>query len=359
LNFFAAPEGAGFAHETGPGHPTADRGKFRPERPADAAGLMARRTVPLDAAKRARLLKSATYASVTVALTLVVAKAWAWLATDSVSMLSSLADSLLDTLASVLTFLAVRYSLAPADPEHRFGHGKSEGLAALVQGLIIAASGVFVCREAIGRMLEPRPIEQPEVGLLVIIGATLATVLLVGYQRYVSRRTGSVAIGADAMHYTADILVNLSVGAAVILTAWTGWRIMDPLVGLGVAGYILFGAFKMVAQSLDILLDREIPLADRQRVKEIAMSNPQVLGLHDMRTRHGGAHYIVQFHLDLPREISLWRSHEILDEVEDRIRAEYPGCEIIIHADPQGIRETKDTFEPPLPARTTSDRPLH
>jgi ferrous-iron efflux pump FieF len=300
--------------------------------------------------KRARLLRSATYASVGVALCLVVAKTWAWLATGSVSMLSSLADSVLDTLASALTFWAVRYSLSPADPEHRFGHGKSEGLAALVQGLIITASGVFVCREAIGRLLDPRPIEQPEAGLLVIIGATLATVLLVGYQRYVSRRTGSVAIGADAMHYTADILVNLSVGAAVILTAWTGWQAMDPLVGLGVAGYILYGAFGMISQALDILLDREIPVDDRKRVKEIALAHPDVLGLHDMRTRHGGAHYIVQFHLDLPRDISLWRSHEILDEVEDRIREEYPACEIIIHADPQGIREMKDSFEAPAAA---------
>ncbi len=320
---------------------------------------MARRETPLDPDQRARLVRSATYASVGVALCLVIAKAWAWLATGSVSMLSSLADSLLDTLASLLTFWAVRYSLAPADEEHRFGHGKSEGLAALFQGLIITASAIFVCREAIGRMLEPRPIEQPEIGLLVVIGATLATVLLVGYQRYVGRRTGSIAISADAMHYTADVLVNLSVGAAVILTAWTGWALMDPLVGLGGAGYILFGAFQMISQSLDILLDREIPEADRLRVKDMALAHPDVLGLHDMRTRHGGAHYIVQFHLDLPRDISLWRSHEILDEVENEIRAEYPGCEIIIHADPQGIREQKDSFEPPLKAEPTHDQPLH
>lgn len=312
-----------------------------------------------DAEKRAWLMRSATYASITVALTLVAAKTWAWLATDSVAMLSSLADSLLDTLASLLTFLAVRYSLSPADAEHRFGHGKSEGLAALVQGLIIVASGLYVCSEAIGRLVDPQPIQRPEAGLLVIIGATLATVLLVGYQRYVSRRTGSIAIGADAMHYTVDILVNLSVGAAVILTAWTGWRLMDPLVGLGVAAYILIGAFRMVAQSLDILLDREIPESDRHRIQEIALAHPEVLGLHDMRTRHGGSHYIVQFHLDLGRDISLWRSHEILDEVEEQIRSEYPACEIIIHADPLGIREAKDGFEPSLSVPPASDRPLH
>jgi len=307
---------------------------------------------PLDSDSRARLVRSATYASVSVALILVAAKTWAWLATGSVAMLSSLADSLLDTLSSALTFWAVRYSLSPADAEHRFGHGKSEGLAALLQSLIIGASGVFVCHEAIQRILEPQPIDRPEAGLLVIFGSTLATVLLVGYQRYVSRRTSSVAIGADAMHYTTDILVNLSVGAALVLTAWTGWQMMDAIVGLAVAAYILFGSFQIAAQSLDILLDREIPEEDRQRVKTIALRHPEVLGLHDMRTRHGGAHYIIQFHLDLPRDISLWRGHEILDEVEEQIRAEYPGCEIIIHADPLGIAENKDRFEAPVTSST-------
>jgi ferrous-iron efflux pump FieF len=303
-----------------------------------------RRTKP-NLREHARLVKAATYASVSVAICLVMAKAWAWLETDSVSLLSSLADSLLDVLASALTFWAVRYSLSPADPEHRFGHGKSEGLAALTQALIISASALFVLREAIGRMVEPQPIAQAELGLLVMMGATLATVLLVGFQRYVSSRSGSVAIGADALHYTADILVNLSVAIAIILTEWTGWRLADPLVGIGVAAYILFGAYRMGAQALDILLDREIPDGDRERVMQIALAHPEVLGLHDLRTRHGGAHYIIQFHLDLAPDISLWRSHEILDAVEDSIRLEYPNCEIIIHADPLGVVEAKDDFE--------------
>ena len=302
----------------------------------------------VDPSHRAWLLRSATYASVTVAVSMVIAKAWAWHETGSVSLLSSLADSVLDTLASGLTFWAVRFSLSPADAEHRFGHGKSEGLAALIQGLIIAGSGFFVCREAIARILNPHIIERPEVGLLVMIVATIATILLVLYQRYVSLRTGSVAIRADALHYATDVLVNIGVAGAVGLTAWTGWTLMDPLVGIAVAAYILRGAFKMVSQSLDILLDREIPETDRQKVMQIALAHPQVLGLHDMRTRHGGSNYIFQFHLDLPREISLWRSHEILDEVESSIRGQYPDCEIIIHPDPYGIEEYKDSFEEPV-----------
>ena len=240
---------------------------------------------------------------------LVLIKAWAWLATDSVSMLSSLADSLLDVLASGLTFWAVRFSLSPADAEHRFGHGKSEGLAALIQGLIVAGSGIFVCREAVQRLMHPRLIEQPGIGLLVTGVAIVATLLLVAFQRYVSRETRSVAIAADAMHYSSDLLVNVSVGVAVILSAWSGWQAMDPLVGLGVAAYILSGAMRIASRALDILLDREIPDDDRLQVMKIALGHPDVLGLHDMRTRHGGSHYIFQFHLDLPRtNVSLAQS---------------------------------------------------
>ncbi|MCC7330111.1 MAG: cation diffusion facilitator family transporter [Gammaproteobacteria bacterium] len=299
---------------------------------------------PIDPAQRARLLRSVTYASMSVALSLVIAKTWAWYATDSVSMLSSLADSLLDTLASGLTFWAVRYSMSPPDAEHRFGHGKSEGLAALIQALIIAGSGLFVCAEAVQRFIAPQPVEQAEMGVLVMVGATLATIVLVSYQRYVSRRTGSVAIGADALHYSTDLLVNIGVGTALYVSARTDWLLLDPVVGLVVGGYVLLSSVQMVSQSLDILLDREIPDTDRERVRELALAHPEVLGLHDMRTRHGGAHYILQFHLELPPGISLWHSHEILDAVEERIRQEYPGCEIIIHADPLGIAELKDPF---------------
>jgi ferrous-iron efflux pump FieF len=322
--------------------------RFTHSHPSCCSSAMARASdTPPEpsSAERARLLRAATTASIGVALGLTLIKAWGSYVTDSVALLASLADSLLDLFASGLTFWAVQLSLSPADAEHRFGHGKSEGLAALVQGIIITASGLFVAREAIARFSTPAGIEQPAIGLLVIVVSAVATGLLVTYQNHVGRKTGSVAIRADALHYRSDLVVNLSVAAAIAMSAWTGWRFMDPLVALAVSAYILWGALKLGAQSLDILLDREIPDADRQRVADIALAHPEVLGLHDMRTRHGGSHYIVQFHLDLPAEISLWRSHEILDEVEDNIRAVFPRCEIIIHADPLGVREAKDAFE--------------
>lgn len=295
--------------------------------------------------RRAYLMRSATYASVGVAVALVIAKTWAWRATDSVSVLSSLADSFLDILASLLTFWAVRFSLSPADIEHRFGHGKSEGLAALLQSVIITGSGLFVGLEAIKRLLAPTPLERPVAGMVVILASTVVTLGLLGWQRYVSRETGSMAIAADAMHYKTDLFVNLSVVAAVALAAFTGIAWVDPAVGLAVAAYLAWGAWGIAAKSLDILLDREIPEADRQRIRDLAVRHGKVLGFHDLRTRHGGAGYIVQFHLELDGSTSLVETHHILDEVEAWIEAAYPGCEIIIHPDPLGFAERRDSFE--------------
>jgi len=298
----------------------------------------------LSTTQRTLLIKTASYASLSVALSLVLLKAWGWQETASVSLLSSLADSILDVFASAITFWAVRYSLSPADTEHRFGHGKSEGLAALIQALIIAGSGLYVCYEAISRIFLPQQITQPEIGLGVIIIATAATICLVGLQRYVGKKTGSVAISADAVHYQSDILINLGVGIAIILTSWTGFAIIDPLVGLLIAIVVLNSAVSIANRSLHILLDHEIPLEARQAIEALARAHPDVRGFHDMKTRFGGNHYIVQFHLEMEADITLLRTHLILDDVEAEIGQRYPECEILIHADPLGLAERRDNF---------------
>jgi ferrous-iron efflux pump FieF len=298
----------------------------------------------LSSTQRELLIKMASYASLGVALSLVLLKAWGWQETASVSLLSSLADSVLDVLASAITFWAVRYSLSPADAEHRFGHGKSEGLAALLQALIITGSGLYVFYEAIGRIFSPQEITAPAIGLGVMMIATVATALLVWLQHYVGRVTGSVAIKADAIHYQSDLIINLGVGLAIILTSWTGYKIIDPLVGMIIAIVVLKSVFSIAGHSLKILLDHEIPTENRQVIKAIALAHPDVRGLHDMRTRFGGSHYIVQFHLEMDPDISLRQSHAILDAVEAQIVQRYPGCEVLIHADPQGLLERRDNF---------------
>jgi len=298
-----------------------------------------------DTRTRDRLIRAASYASLTVALSLVFAKLWAWQATGAISILSSLADSVLDVLASAITFVAVRYALTPADREHRFGHGKTEGLAALAQSVIIAGSAVYVCYEAVGRLLAPEPVLQPITGLAVIIGSTLLTVALLSFQRLVVRRTGSVAIEADALHYKTDVIVNLSVAIAIPIASWTNWTIIDPLVGIGVAVYLMWSTYGIATRSMDILLDREISEAERQRIREIALANPAVKGFHDLRTRSGGSRYIIQFHLELDPQTTLVDTHVILDAVEEDIRREFRGCELIVHADPVGFPEQRDRFE--------------
>ena len=296
-------------------------------------------------AARARLLRLATYASVSTALILVALKAWAWRITDSVSLLSSLVDSGLDVLASLITFFAVSVSLKPADREHRFGHGKAEGLAALAQSVIIAASALFVMKEASQRLLNPAEVEQAPIGIGVMLVSVALTLVLVGIQRYVCERTGSAAIAADAMHYKTDLAINLGVAAAIAVSATSWGRLADPLVAAAVIVYLLFGVWKIARQALDILMDREIPDEDRDKIVRLAESHPQVVDIHDLKTRHGGANYIVQFHVLLDATLSLSKAHTILDDVEERIRAEFPNCELLLHPDPEGYRPSIREFD--------------
>lgn len=291
-----------------------------------------------------KLQSLASIASVSVALTLVALKLLAWQQTGSVSLLSSLVDSFLDVLASGITVIAIRISLQPADREHRFGHGKAEGLAALAQSLIIAASALYVLSEALARFFSPQSISNPEIGLATMGISIVLTLALVAFQRYVVRRTGSMAIGADALHYQSDLLINLGVAIAIPLASFTSLRLIDPLLGTLIALYILRTTWDIAGKALDVLLDRELPESERSKIKALAIAHPDVLGFHDLRTRSGGNRYFIQFHLELDPETSLRHTHKILDAVEDRIRSAYPGCEIIVHADPEGLEERRDRF---------------
>jgi len=292
-----------------------------------------------------QLQRAASYASLTVALALIAAKLWSYAATNSVSILSSLVDSVLDMLASAITVAAVYYSLRPADHEHRFGHGKAEGLAALLQSIIVTVSAAYVLVEAADRISNPQTITSPLIGLGVMGLSIILTGALVGFQHYVVRATGSMAIAADSLHYRADLLVNVGIAATIAIASWTSWKLLDPLTGCLIAAYIVWSAFGIASDALDVLLDKELSGEDRERIRAIAEQHPAVHGFHDLRTRSGGAIQFIQFHLELEPETTLLESHRILDEVEDEIHAAYPRCEIIIHADPLGFEEMRDRFD--------------
>ncbi len=293
----------------------------------------------LDRAQAGAMMRRAATASVVVAAVLIAAKVGAWLATDSVAVLSSLLDSLLDAAASLVNLVAVRHALTPADEEHRFGHGKAEPLAGLAQSAFVCGSAVILLMEAIHRFGSPQPVQRPEIGIAVSVLAIVASAGLVWYQRRVVARTGSVAIAADSLHYGADALLNGAVVAAILIGAFLDAPYVDPLFGALISLWILRGAARIARQSFDLLMDRELPPGDRERIMRIARARPEVLDVHDLRTRSAGTHIFVQMHIELDADMRLARAHEIADAVEHDIRAAYPHAEIIIHQDPAGIDE--------------------
>lgn len=301
-------------------------------------------TSAVSGTEAARLMRRATYASVATALLLIAAKVVAYVLTDAVSLLSTLLDSLLDAAASLVNLLAVRQALTPADREHRFGHGKAEPLAALGQSTFIAGSALFLLVQAGSRLVAPQPITNTAVGLAVMAFSIAATLLLVLYQRFVIRRTGSLAIKADALHYASDLIVNASVVVALILAGAYGWQRADPIFGAAIALYIVHTAWQIARGALDMLMDRELPDEDRRRIRAIALANPQVRAVHDMRTRASGPTTFVQMHLEVDGELTLAQAHTIADAVEAEILRVFPGAEIIIHEDPAGIAEVRPAY---------------
>lgn len=289
-------------------------------------------------ARTRRLLLLATRASVLTALVLIAGKAVAWLLTGSVSVLASLVDSMLDAAASIINLLAVRYALAPPDNEHRFGHGKAEALAGLGQATFIAGSSVFLVLQAVERLLHPQPLQDVMVAVAVMLFAIAATAILVQIQRYVIRHTQSTAIRADSLHYLTDLLTNLSTLLALGL-AVLGWTGADPLFALGIAAYILYSAWQIGYESVELLMDRELPATEQAQVYTIARSQPLVRGVHDVRTRRSGQTYFIQLHLELDPSLPLVQAHAVADEVYLSLRNAFPNADVLIHEDPAGIED--------------------
>ena len=284
----------------------------------------------------ARLLRLATYASISVATILIVAKLIAWGLSDSVSLLATLIDSVLDALASLINLIAVRHALTPADKEHRFGHGKAEALAGLSQSMFIAGSAGFLLLEAGRRLISPIPVEAVGTGIAVMLFSIIATLLLLGFQQHVIRKTNSTAIKADALHYRTDLLVNASVIAALWLSA-QGWDGFDALFACAIGIYILYSAWEIIALSYDHLMDRELPDEQREEIKQLVLQHKSARGLHDLRSRHSGTMTFIQLHLELDDDLSLLEAHRISDEVEASLMEAFPESEIIIHIDPQSV----------------------
>ncbi len=294
--------------------------------------------------KSVRLMKLSTLVSVSVASFLLIIKAAAWVITDSVSIQASLVDSIVDTLASLVNFFALRHSLVPADKEHRFGHGKIEAVAAQGQSVFIAGTAMWVMFEAMHRLIQPEPIQQTNFGLVVIIITIILTIAVVIFQRHVIKRTNSTVIKADHLHYKGDLYLNLSVIVSLVVTTQLGWWVIDALCGLLIGAYIMKTSWDIAKESFHILIDRELPDEDRNKISDIIKKHPEIHGFHDLKTRTSGPHQFIQLHLEMDGDLTLNQAHDLSNEVASALRDAFPQAEILIHQDPYDDRPEGQEF---------------
>lgn len=279
------------------------------------------------------LVKAAAYAAMGVATVLLLVKLSVWWLSGSTSVLSSTLDSMMDIVASVINFFAIRYALIPADDDHPFGHSKAEGIAALLQTAFIAGSVAVLLLHVSERLFHPQPLQALPESLAVMLLSTLLTLLLVGFQRWVVKHTGSLAVKADSEHYASDILMNIAVVVA-LAGAYMGIDWLDPFIALLIALILLRSVYNIAKLALGVLMDKALCAEDEAKIKDVILSHAAVKGFHDLKTRQSGGVQFIQFHLELDGQQSLLHAHKTGEQVHHAIQQSFPRAEVLIHQDP-------------------------
>ncbi len=274
--------------------------------------------------------------SVATVSILIAIKSYAYIKSDSTAVLATLTDSLTDAAISIMMLMALRYSLRPADRSHRHGHGKMEGIAALFQAAFLGAAGLFLVFESLRRFVEPAQVTDHMLGVTVAAIAAVLSMILVAVQSYCLRRAPSLAVEADQAHYSTDIFLNGSVVAALLVNYYGGPTWVDPACAILIAIYYFWTARRIALSATDMLMDKELPKAVRERIVSIIKRHPDILGFHDLRTRKSGMVIHITFDVEIDPEIPLRDAHEYVRALESDILADFPYAEIIIHKDPYG-----------------------
>lgn len=292
--------------------------------------------------KKINKLKTlAASASIGVSVTLSLIKGAAAIATGSLSVLSSMIDSLTDVLSSSISWVAVRFSSKPLTKHHRYGYGKAESLSALIQAAFIAGSGGFILYDGINRFINPTPIKQTTAGLWIMGISIVLTVALISFQAAVVKKTNSQAIEADSAHYTVDLLTNGAIIVSLLVVKYLGWQWFDSLTAVFISGYLLWNAARIAIRALEEITDHEVDDDIKNKIIALVYEVPEIKGYHDFRTRVSGLRMFIEIHLELDGNLTLSESHDISDKVEAKILAEFPQAQIIIHQDPYGLHEKR------------------
>lgn len=280
-----------------------------------------------------RWVQRAAKAALWVSGFLVVIKLYAWYLSGSAGVLSSLLDSAMDIAASLMNFFAIRYALMPADKAHPFGHSKAESLAAMMQAMFITLSALTLLVHVFQRIADPQTIQAIPTSLGIFSLSIVLTIGLVIFQRWVVKKTGSIAIKADSTHYYSDILSN-GVIVVALMAAQVGVFWLDAYVALGVVLLLLYGVYEILNDALPILLDEAMAEEKETAIKQLIISVDGVKGVHDFKSRQSSRQQFIQFHLELNGQQTLKEAHGIGDTVEHKIVQQFPHADVLIHHDP-------------------------
>lgn len=284
--------------------------------------------------KMYRLMKTASALSLGTVVFLVVLKLWAYFETGAVSILSGVLDSGQDFMTSLISFIAIRQAIEPADKKHRFGHGKAQAIGGMLQAGIIFISSLFLLSESVMRLWHPKPVQELYYVIVVSLISIFLTLFLVRFQSYVVRVTNALSIRIDQAHYTGDIFMNLGIICSACCVAYWDVVFVDSLFGIGVAIYLLITVYRIIKEALGMLMDAEMPEKFRTKIKEKVHLYPEVCELTDLKTRLSGSCVFIQFCVRMDPNLTLQRAHEITEFIEDSIKDDYPDTQIIIHIEP-------------------------
>ena len=288
-----------------------------------------------------KLKTAATIASVGTSFLLVTVKAFAAFFTGSLSVLSSMADSLSDVISSLISFIAVHYAAKPLSAEHRYGYGKAESVSALLQAAFIVGSAGFILYDGIYRFIYPQQIDETIVGISIMIFCLFCTILLVLFQRYVIKKTRSQAIAADSLHYVVDILSNSSVIFSLLIVRYLHWEWFDVVTAILIALYLIYNAWQLALEALQEITDKELDVKIKENITHLVCSVEGVLGCHDLRSRVSGSRWFVEIHLEFDGNKTLTETHALADSAEQKVIEAYPQIQLIVHQDPHGLKENR------------------
>jgi len=263
--------------------------------------------------------KRATIIASSVATVLTLVKFMIGIASGSVAVLASAIDSLLDTVISIFNLFAIKKSEEKANDNFHYGKGKVQAIAAVIEGTIITLSGIYIIYEAFNKATTGEQITMLTPAIVVMLFSIAVTFLLVEYLMGVAKKTDSIVIKADALHYQTDLLSNGVILLSLVLVYFSGWDIIDAIFGFGIGIYIIYSAFEIIKDGVYILLDRALELETLKAIEEKLEEHPLVNSYHGLKTRTDGTHNFVEFHLVLEPEMTLAEAHRISDQIEERI----------------------------------------